>query len=383
MAGRFICMAARVCFELGLNRREITTIDWSSDANSRTHATVVFRSVYMLDRRLSVGVGVPAALNDSEVEQVVSQPLSEEVREQHQGEDVPSDLQARRASRQYVIVMTNYIQLAGKAGRIVNNLSERHRNFPKEEFEYLDFQVIQWQQDLPDSLKSSRAQLTQMSADDRKDHVPLFLRVVLNTKAYQLRNLLHRPVLHFPSRITNNMRYARTAVEIARESILYMSAVSETTNFLRMHPVLFKHFLISALSILLLAMANAWDELGRHVSEEFWQALDLFKVISVESPLVMRYWKTISALETLARKVGLPERQAPATLGNSQVSNSLPTATTQAPAYTSAVPSDLGQEMDFDVELGAMDIRSEFLNFFQAGTGFPSDMFDLAATPIP
>jgi hypothetical protein len=370
-------MATRICVELGLYREENVVRNFP-DAKQRDQAMVIFLCVYMLDRRGCIGLGVPYILQDCDVDAALPESTSD-LSLSHDGENgVSRAAQAREASRQYMIAMIDFTRLSGKAYGIVNRLIGKRPDFPREEIDYLDYQVLQWHQNLPHGLQLSRNELRQLPTDQIADSVPLFLRAVLNVRFYQLRNLMFRPALYSPSRISSNFSHARTAIDVAKESVLFLCALNESTIFIRSQPVFFKHFLISAFGVLLLAMVNAWKELGHLVSHEFYLALDLFKIMSVESPLIMRYWKAINGLEELAHKVGLSRPQVHPPPTQDQISNAAWSISNPPPPNGSSSPdSNVNTQMDFNMNpIDPAEIRTEFATFFDPGAGYTSSLFD-------
>lgn len=65
--GRIIGLASRLCLEMGLHRRSAVEKAYS-DAGERTIAMQTFWSVYMLERRTSLGQGIPFSLQENIVD---------------------------------------------------------------------------------------------------------------------------------------------------------------------------------------------------------------------------------------------------------------------------------------------------------------------------
>ena len=265
----------------------------------------------MLDRRGSIGLGVPYILQDEDIDTMAPVAKFDLTMTDHSEIEGSRTAWAREASRQYLIAMAKFTGLSGKACTLLSQLSDTTKPISCQGLEYLDYQVLQWHKSLPDGLQLQRSNLRQLARSSTPDDASvLFLRVVLNARMNQLRNLIFRPILYHPSRISEYPGQAQTAVDIAKESVLLLWTVNDSTEIVRSHPVFFKHFLVSAFGLLLLAVVNAWNGLGQQVAHEFHFALDLFKILSAESPLVMRYATTIKRLEELAHRIGLPRTRA-------------------------------------------------------------------------
>lgn len=62
---------------MGLHRTE--TFQHIKEQNDRVTAITTFWSVYVLERRSSIGLGVPFIMQDSEIEPSVPRPVSETI----------------------------------------------------------------------------------------------------------------------------------------------------------------------------------------------------------------------------------------------------------------------------------------------------------------
>lgn len=69
---RVIGLTARLCFELGLHRKEAYD---SMAEGERDSALLLFWAVYTLDRRWSFGTGMPFALQDSDIDPLLARPV--------------------------------------------------------------------------------------------------------------------------------------------------------------------------------------------------------------------------------------------------------------------------------------------------------------------
>jgi hypothetical protein len=74
LAWRLIGQGARMAIELGLHRHETYASIFSTE-EERSFATILFWSIYVLDRRWSFGTGMPFALQDSDIDALLPKPV--------------------------------------------------------------------------------------------------------------------------------------------------------------------------------------------------------------------------------------------------------------------------------------------------------------------
>lgn len=359
-------MAARACVELGLDQGQNVLRRLRQDLN-QAQAMTLFACVLILDRRCSAAAGIQYILDDFEPEHALFEPTSISSTNENTNRIDPEPSRVD-SSRQYMMVTVNSVRFASRATRIVNRLRAEGIRFPREEVEYLDYQVQSWQRDWPTNLHFDINCLRTISTGVLADKVQLFRRIVLCFRAYLLRIIMYRPVLYFPSRISANLRHASVAIDLANQCISLLWAVNESTTLLRSYPVFFKYYLINALGIHLLVMAKAWNQLGHKINQEFWQGLELLKIMSAESPLIMHCWKSIRSLEALAQKVGVSG-------GDSIHQPKSP----QVQGYD-ADWSFSGPRNCDDLSFSASEppvVRNEFGNLLDSDMDFASEHFDL------
>jgi hypothetical protein len=86
LAWRIIGQVARMCIELGLHRRD-SLFKVVTDEEERSNAIKLFWSIYVLDRRWSFGTGMPFALQDSDIDPNLPEPVSASQHDFNSGED--------------------------------------------------------------------------------------------------------------------------------------------------------------------------------------------------------------------------------------------------------------------------------------------------------
>jgi hypothetical protein len=167
------------------------------------------------------------------------------------------------------------------------------------ELEYLDIQVIRWQQSLPEGLSYTHTE------QDNLDEQSTRLRVLLYLRANQVRILIGRQVLLSTSAIMENLNYANTVVGVIKDTIQVLSHLHQTTERYRKFQAFYNYFLISALAALFLAVAHAPAQYASSCRDEFYLALDIVRSLSSSSFLAKRLWKTIRVLKEIGPKIGL------------------------------------------------------------------------------
>lgn len=75
MAYRLIGMTARMCFEMGLHRRDAMLKSFPNE-EQWTEVTKTFWSIYSLDRRWSFGTGLPFVFQDEDIDPNLPEPVS-------------------------------------------------------------------------------------------------------------------------------------------------------------------------------------------------------------------------------------------------------------------------------------------------------------------
>ncbi|TVY16790.1 putative transcriptional regulatory protein [Lachnellula arida] len=279
LAWRIIGQVARMSIELGIHRRD-SLFRVIPDEEDRSMAIKLFWSLYVLDRRWSFGTGMPFALQDADIDPNLPEP------------DIPLP---------YLKVMIAYSRIGSKVWRSVCSFSPTPSPpVNVEEIGYLDYQILQWQKGIPLEL-----QLPTTSAPQTSSRAVHRLQIILYLRANQMRILIYRPVLHTASSIQENLAYAQTVVELAKDTIRAITHLNRTTDIYRRGQVCFNYFLTSAIGVIFLASCHAPVHFSSICREEFYMALDLVKGFSNKSFVSKRLWKTIKGLKEVGPKLGL------------------------------------------------------------------------------
>lgn len=239
---------------------------------------------------------------------------------------------------------------------------------------YLDYQVLQWQNTIPDSLRFYPT--VDVPDTGPPSRAQRRLQVLLYLRMNQMRILIHRPVLHSATSIMENRHLAGVVVGVAKDTIRVLSRLNQRTDIYRAQQVCFNHFLVSALAALFLAVSHAPVEFNQTVRDEFYMAIDLVSGFSAQSYVSMRLWQTIKGLKEIGPRLGLVSRRslsddsdphssaavAMAGLAGHRVNEMTAFPITQGSAPVAHSPMN-GQQMSY-----------ELTNLFEAAGGYNSAM---------
>ncbi|KPM45907.1 hypothetical protein AK830_g695 [Neonectria ditissima] len=275
--GRIVGFAARLCLEMGLHRRA-TIENTFPNQTERSDALRTFWCVYTLERRTSLGQGVPFSIQDPYVD---------------------SSLFNMHDFGPSVSALLGWTKLAGKTWQILNSQGEKEADIDMDELDFLECQITRWYGQLPDGLKLDQARLQQSRASNEIS----YMQAVLFLRRSHLHNLIYRPTLQSAARIAQDEPHAHVAVRIAKESLQTLSDLNEYTPYVKTWPLFFKHLLLTAFGNLLLAVVNASSLFAESLRHEFDVALDLIKQLSTRSGLLMRLWNRLQGLRDLQAKL--------------------------------------------------------------------------------
>ena len=293
---RMIGVAARLCIELGLHRSETYTTLFSSD-DERDAALRLFWSVYVLDKRWSLGTGMVSALTES---------------------DIDSKLDKPHASSPYLTCMVDYSKIGSQVWKSFGNKEATEGTFDRSGADYLNYQVLQWYKKIPNFLKYVGPRHADYDVFHGRDsgaapqgRALYRLQVILYLRANLMRILIHRPVLHSAVQMlsSDHSPYAQKVVGIAKDSIRTLSSINQNSDIYRTQQMCFNYFLVSALAVLFLAVAHAPNQYATACRDEFYMALELTRGLSAQSAVSERLWKTVKGLKEIGPKLGLYQRQ--------------------------------------------------------------------------
>ncbi|GKZ62757.1 hypothetical protein AnigIFM50267_010167 [Aspergillus niger] len=282
MAYRIIGLAARMCLEMGLHRRDALN-KMFPDEDQWPAVVKTFWTIYSLDRRWSLGTGLPFNIQD---------------------EDIDPNLPEPDASLPYLKSMISYNRISSKIW--YSGLgSEGTTDIRRDEIGYLDYQILQWYKQVPDALKFYPIESPKSGHVDSANRGLRRLRVLLYLRMNQLRILIYRPVLHSAASIAEDKGHAQTVVDVAKDTIRVLTRLNQTSDIYRSQQITFNYFLVAALAVLFLAVCHAPADFNRQVRDEFYMALNLISGFSTKSYVSKRLWKAIKGLRKIGERLGV------------------------------------------------------------------------------
>ncbi|KAL6238307.1 hypothetical protein BDW75DRAFT_34019 [Aspergillus navahoensis] len=295
---RLIGMAVRGSMQLGLHRQEtwLRTGGVFPGELQWTFASRLFWCIYVLDRKWSFGTGLPFAIQDS---------------------DMDTNLPEPGAATPYLTCMINYARLSTKIWGLVMGWRSRTKAATSDYCSYLDFQVQQWIQSIPQSLRFHPGPPTTPGAGGKTDTADseltgrtnnTMLQVLLALQANQLRILVYRQNLLSTESIETNASGALIAVETAKSTVHMLDYFSRVSDIYFQRPEPFNYFLISALAALFLAVLHAPAQFSQVCRNEFYAAVDMVRRSSTRARTSRRLQKIIRSLKLIRLGLDVPSR---------------------------------------------------------------------------
>ncbi|KAL8814952.1 MAG: hypothetical protein Q9223_005870 [Gallowayella weberi] len=351
-AYRAIGLAARLSYEVGLHRNSILHRDFA-DHEERAWALKLFWSIFVLDRRWSFGTGLPFAIQDADIDPLLPEP---------------------DGSTPYLTAMIAYSRIASKVWRSIMTPVGAGSEIEEDTMSYLDYQILQWQNNIPDSLRFYPTVDTPDT--DAPSRAQRRLQVLLYLRMNQMRILIYRSVLHSATSIMEKRHQAGVVVEVAKDTVRVLTRLNQTTDIYRTQQVCFNHFLVSALAALFLAVSHAPLEFNQTVRDEFYMAIDLVSGFSAQSYVSMRLWQMIKGLKEVGPRLGLVSRPAMSEVIDPHSSAAVAMAGLAGHRVDemTAFPVSQGPTAVGQSPMNGQQMSNELTNLFEAAGGYNSAM---------
>ncbi|KAK5995230.1 putative transcriptional regulatory protein [Cladobotryum mycophilum] len=281
LSWRVMGQVVRLCVELGIHQRR--GLERIQNESERKNALNSFWSAYVLDRRWAFGTGLPYAIHDEEIDPRLPMP-----------DEYP-----------YLVAMITYSRIGAKVWRQVSHFGPvLARELRHEEIERLDQEILAWYDGVPEDIRVQKWDREKQMTSTPSYNIQR-LRIWTYLRLNQIRTWLYTPILHSATSIMSNPAQAQRVVDLAKDTIQYLTHLNNTTNLYRRTQVFYHQFLAAAISVVFLASVHAPVRFSAVCREEFYMALDLVKDLSAKSWVSQRFWRTIRCLKDVAPRFGL------------------------------------------------------------------------------
>ncbi|KAJ5372857.1 hypothetical protein N7517_004863 [Penicillium concentricum] len=282
LAWRTIGIAARQCLELGLHK--LQGYPKSEEVGSQP-ALILFWSAFALDRRWSFGTGLPFSIQEEDIDPSLPEPDDSYI---------------------YLKTMIPYCRISSKvwySGLGTGEVSKLRRDC----MENLDSQVLQWQEQMPESLKCPNPYSVEIGLHT----ISRRLQIQMVVRKNVMRTLIYRPILYSYANIKHNMSQAVLCVHLAKDTIRILYQTHKVTKIYKAQQTLFNFFILSSLAIIFLACFHDPADFCSCVQEEVSMALELVKAFNTKSRVAKRLWKAIQDLREVGERLGVLSAACP------------------------------------------------------------------------
>ncbi|KAK9783559.1 hypothetical protein SCAR479_00118 [Seiridium cardinale] len=284
LAYRSIGISTRMVLELGLHRRRSLYENYP-DLGHRSLAVRVFWCIYVLDRRWSFGTGLSFALIDHDLDPRLPEPSI----------DIP-----------YFRCLVAYAKLCSEVWDAIPHYGSSDEAMPAERESLLESEIQGWFSTIPEDLQLTRTGSS--PATDTTHHRQLLfqhMQTLLYLRGNYIRCLIHRHHVVSQTATLEDPGNARLVVSIAQDTIRILVNLNDTSHIYSRHQVAYNFFLLSAVSILLLAVCHAPAEFAQICRQDFFAAINLVRGFSRLSLQGRRLWSSIRGLVTRLKQIGI------------------------------------------------------------------------------
>ncbi|RSM09061.1 hypothetical protein CDV31_007828 [Fusarium ambrosium] len=237
-------------------------------------------SVYTLDRRWSFGTGLPFAVQDSDVR-------------------YRPNLKDNSLSCAYLKSMVAYCEISSEVQKSILETPQSIVSGSKRDF--LNFRVVQWQQNLPHGLCFSGIDDKFDPAKEKRGEYKM--RLALYLRANQMRIIIHRKFMARSELNTIDATEANVMASITRDSIRVLLQLARDTDIYVAQQKTFNHFLETALSSLLLIMCSTEDLKRFSYLSDVVEALELVEQLASQSAIMQNMWCKMQSIKEAIKDI--------------------------------------------------------------------------------
>lgn len=206
---------------------------------------------------------------------------------------------------QYLRCLVGYGRLCSKVWEALPQFGTPPGAIPPGTATLLDVQIRSWCGGIPPEFRLSSPY--DISANSRyfASRGVRNVRTLMYLRGNHLRSLVNRQYVLSTAAIAASPQQARLVVHMARDSIQVLVALSRESDVYARQQAAYNQFLVSALSIVLLATSHAPALFAHVCRKDFSDAIDLVKGFSQTSVAGHRLWKSMRGLVSAVNRLGL------------------------------------------------------------------------------
>lgn len=242
----------------------------------------------------------------------------------------------------YFCCLVSYGKLCSKVWEVLPQYGSRSEVISPEMEATLDGEIQTWYANLPDRLRLSPQELEEGTGTRSQYGGARLLRnmrTLLYLRGNYIRCLIHRHHVMSTSAVARDPTGAQLVVSLAQESIRVLINLNNTSDVYARQQVAYNYFLVSAISILLLAVCQAPSRFAHGCRRDFFAAIDLVRGFSRLSLQGRRLWSSLRGLVSRLESLGITSdkphagrrRQLPALHPHAGVTDEASTANASTP----------------------------------------------------
>jgi hypothetical protein len=190
--------------------------------------------------------------------------------------------------------MVQYGKICSRLWQSYPNLGSSASTLSKETISYLEFQIDSWGKSIPKNLRLYHA--TSLTIQAAPDATTQRLRSLLHLRKNHLSMLVSRHHVLSRDAINENMEAAYSLVGTAEDSIAVLVRLNDVGSVCVRQQAAFNHFLMTALTIIFLAVCHAPSEFRNRCRPAFDGVIKLVRASAASGSNGRRLWRMIQGL---------------------------------------------------------------------------------------
>jgi hypothetical protein len=249
----------------------------------------------------------------------------------------------KTSEQPYFQCLVAYGKLCSKVWDAIPHYGSSYEGMSSSTESSLENDIQDWFSTIPEDHHLTAAGLSPVGGtSDQNQRLLHHMQTLLYLRGNYIRCLIHRHHVFSSAAISENPVNSRLVVSIAQDTIRILVTLNDTSDLYSRHQVAYNYFLISAISIVLLAVCHAPAQFAQNCRQDFFAAIHLVRGFSRLSLQGRRLWSSIRGMVARLKQVGF-RNDASSTAGkrkrNSAKSRQLPQQTAQVSIPSGGSPA--------------------------------------------